>query len=61
MSQIIKKLMCPIKNGMIDYCECQDIQFVADNSADESLIDFLLTENDKNTCMNCPKRIDPAS
>ena len=52
--------MCPIKNGMIDYCECQDIQFVADNSADESLIDFQLTENDKSTCMNCPKRIDPS-
>lgn len=60
MAEIINSVICPIKNKEIDICECIDIQFVADNSATENLIDFKLSDEDKRTCLNCKKRIDPA-
>ncbi len=60
MVEIIDFVQCPIKNSSIDICECLDIQNVVDNSVDERVIDFNLSAMDKQLCLNCKKRIDPA-
>ncbi len=60
MAEMINSVYCLIKDKETDICECIEIQFVADNSATENLIDFKLSEEDKRICLNYNKRIDPA-
>lgn len=60
MCKLTDEVFCPIKKQKIDICECLDIQNVADDSVVEGVIDFALSQKDKNTCINCKKIIDPA-
>lgn len=59
MAEIIEFLKCPITGTDIDIGLCQDIQFVVDDAMREDVIDFNLTESDRDICRNCKKRIDP--
>ena len=60
MAEIIDFLYCPIMSSDIDIGLCQDIQFVTDGDMIEEILDFKLSSEQKKTCKNCKKRIDPA-
>ena len=58
MAKMINEVQCPLKNKKIDICKCFEIQDVVNNFIEDDILDFHLTDKEKEICQHCPKQTD---